>query len=145
METKKKIGELLIEAGKIREEDLAKALEKQKTTGKKLGEILIQMGNLTEEDLTVSLATQFQCPFLKIENYDISKDTIALIPKGLALKYQCIPLDKIGDIISFVICDPGTLQELKQLEAFLNCKVQFFVTTPSSMKETLKKYYGEST
>lgn len=139
---KKRIGELLIEAGKITQADLDNALEKQKSTSKKIGEILVDMGLVQEEDLIVNLAIQFQVPFIKIENYTISKDILGIIPKGLAIKYSCIPLDKIGDLVSFVISDPGNMYDLKQQESFLNCKMQFFVTSPSSLKKAIQQHYG---
>lgn len=139
---KKKIGELLIEAGKITQSDLEKALEKQKTSSKKLGEILVEMGFVTEEDIIVNLAVQFQVPFINLDNYEIPKDILNIIPKGLANKYSCLPLDKIGDMVSFVVCDPVNMYDLKQQESFLNCKMQFFVSTPTALKNALQKYYG---
>jgi type IV pilus assembly protein PilB len=139
---KKRIGELLIASGKITEQDLQAALDKQKGSDKKIGEILVDMGMVEEEDLIVNLANQYQIPFIKIENYQIEPETLELFPKGLAKKYGCIPLDKIGDIISLVISDPGNLYDLKQQEDFLNCKIQFFVTTPSTLEEAIKQYYG---
>lgn len=139
---KKRIGELLIESGKITQTDLDKALEKQKSSSKKIGEILVEMGLVQEDDLIVNLAIQFQVPFIKIENYQISKDILGIIPKGLAIKYSCLPLDKIGDLVSFVISDPGNMYDLKQQESFLNCKMQFFVTSPSSLKKAIQQYYG---
>ena len=48
---RKKLGDLLIENGKITYNQLKEALEKQKTTGKRLGEILIDSGVITEEIL----------------------------------------------------------------------------------------------
>jgi type IV pilus assembly protein PilB len=138
----KKIGEMLIEAEKLTEENLQKALEAQKSTNKRLGEILVEMELVTEEDLIVQLAVQYQYPFINLDNYEIPKDILGLIPKGLALKYFCLPLDRIGNMISFVVSDPGNLYDLKQQESFLNCKMQFFVTTPSLLKKGIEKYYG---
>ena len=139
---KKRLGEILIEAGKLDEETLKKALEKQKTTNAKLGETLIEMKFITEEEMIQSLAVQYQYPFIKIENYEFTPEALALIPKGLAIKFQCLPMDKIGSFVSFVVSDPATVMELSQQEAFLNCKMNFFVTTPTSLKGTIKKYYG---
>lgn len=139
---KKRIGELLIEAGKITEDDLNQALEKQKTSDKKIGEILVEMGFIHEDDLIINLATQFQVPFIKIENYELSEESLSIIPKGLAIKYSCIPMDKIGNVVSLVIADPGNMYDLKQQESFLNCKLQFFVTKPKSLEKVIKKHYG---
>ncbi|MCK5706939.1 MAG: hypothetical protein KAI43_04745 [Candidatus Aureabacteria bacterium] len=138
---KKKIGEILIDAEKISREQLDEALALQKESGKRVGELLIEKGFCSEEDIIVSLATQYGYPYIKIENYELTPDVLKIIPKGLIKKYHCIPLDRIGNLISFVVSDPVNLMELKKQEEYLNCKMQFFVTTPTSLEATIKKYY----
>jgi type IV pilus assembly protein PilB len=137
----KKLGEILLDAGKITKEHLDQALKVQAETGKKTGEILIDLGFCNEEDIIVSLSTQYGYPYIKLENYDITPDILKTIPKGLARKYNCLPLDRIGNIVSFVVADPVNLMELKKQEQYLNCKMQFFLTTPSSLNTAIKKYY----
>lgn len=137
----KKIGEILMDAGKITQEELNQALAAQKETGKKIGQVLVDLGICTEEDIIVSLATQFGYPYINLENYDITLDVLKTIPKGLAKKYRCIPLDRIGNIISFVVSDPVNLMELKKQEQYLNCKMQFFLSTPTALDAALKKHY----
>lgn len=139
---RKKIGEILVDVGKITQSDLDHALKRQKESNQKLGEILVQMQYVTEEDLVVCLATQYQYPFIKIENYNISEDVLTAIPKGIAVKYHCLPIDKIGDMVSVVVSDPVNLCDLKEQEAFLNCRLQFFVTTQSSLSKAIQNYYG---
>lgn len=122
---------------------MQKALDKQKFSDKKIGEILIEMEYIKEEDLVINLAIQWQVPYLNLDNYEITEDILNLIPKALAVKYCCLPLDKIGNTISFVISDPTNLYDLKQQESFLNCTMSFFVTTPSSLGAALIKHYGK--
>jgi type IV pilus assembly protein PilB len=137
----KKLGEILLDGGKITKDHLDQALKVQAETGKKIGEILIDLGFCKEEDIIVSLSTQYGYPYIKLENYDITPDILKTIPKGLARKYNCLPLDRIGNIVSFVVSDPINLMELKKQEQYLNCKMQFFLTTPSSLNTAIKKYY----
>ncbi|MBN1521156.1 MAG: hypothetical protein JW928_01380 [Candidatus Aureabacteria bacterium] len=137
----KKLGEILIDAGKLTKEQLEQALKVQKETGKKIGELFVELGFCKEEDIIVSLATQFGYPYINLNNYDITPDVLKTIPKGLAKKYQCIPMDRIGNIISFVVSDPTNLMELKKQEQYLNCKMQFFLTTPTALNEAIKKFY----
>jgi type IV pilus assembly protein PilB len=141
----KKLGEILLDAGKITQDHLQEALRLQKETGKRIGEILIDLNFCSEEDIVVSLATQFGYPYIKLENYEITPEILKIIPKGLAKKYSCLPLDRIGNLISFVVCDPLNLMDLKKQEEYLNCKMQFFVTTPSSLNAFIKKYYEKKT
>ena len=48
-----RLGDFLVETGNITQEQLERALKKQKERNKKLGEILVDEGILTEDD-TVS-------------------------------------------------------------------------------------------
>ena len=59
MKTKKKrLGDLLVEAGVINDDQLRSALEKQRGKKAKLGEVLIQMGITTEEEIANVLEAQ---------------------------------------------------------------------------------------
>ena len=44
------LGEMLVKAGKISDEQLARALELQKKSDEKLGPVLVQMGAISDED-----------------------------------------------------------------------------------------------
>jgi type IV pilus assembly protein PilB len=139
---RKKLGEILIAEGKLHIEDLERALQKQKITNTKLGAILIEMDLITEEEMIQSLAVQYQYPFIKIANYEFTKEALALIPRGLAIKLQCLPMDKIENVVSFMLGDPMTAIELSQHPLFLNCRMNFFVTTPSTLKKVIQECYG---
>jgi len=58
-ENRKRLGEILIEQGMLKEEELVQALEIQKQEGGLIGEILLRNRMVTEEDLVISLATLF--------------------------------------------------------------------------------------
>ena len=60
---KRKLGDLLIDAGVITDEQLNIALEKQKETRQKLGIILMELNYTTEEDLAHALEAQLGIDF----------------------------------------------------------------------------------
>ncbi len=53
-----RLGEILIERGKIEAEDLERALELQQERGDKLGKILVDMGLIAQRDVLVALSEQ---------------------------------------------------------------------------------------
>ena len=57
-EKKLKIGEILVSAGVLREEQLIEALRSQHQLGGTLGENLVRLGFLTEEALLSALSGQ---------------------------------------------------------------------------------------
>ncbi len=60
----KKLGELLIEAGFIQQEELDKALKIQESVGGRLGAVLIRIGAVSEDSLLQVLSPQLDVPIL---------------------------------------------------------------------------------
>ena len=139
----KKIGEILIEQGTISQTQLEEALQRQKKEPNRLiGEILIQMGYVSEENIVVALATQFNVPYLPIANFTMDQVVAQLIPKELIQKYLCIPLERIGDLLTVVMADPTSEQAIKEIGAATNCKIQVFVATATEIAAAIQQYYG---
>lgn len=140
---KKRIGEILIENGSLTSEQLKKALDQQKKDpGKLVGKILVEMGFVTEEDVVVALATQFNVPYLPIGNFVLSEAVDGLIPKELIEKYLCIPLDRVGSILTVVMVDPTNEEAIREIETVTKCKIQTFVTTTSEIGAVLQKRFN---
>ena len=139
----KRLGEILIEHGCISEKHLHEALAKQKTMqGKLIGEILLEFGYVTEEDIVVALATQFNVPYLPIGNFTLSPDAENLIPKPLIEKYMCVPLDRIGNLLTVVMADPTNEMAIRDIEAATKCKLQAFVASVSEIAAALREHFG---
>lgn len=138
----KQLGELLKERKIITDAQLHEALDLQKEKGGLIGEILVSLGYAKEEDIAQALTIQYGFPYLPLDNYEIEPEIINNIPKDVAQKYGVIPLDKIGTTLTVAMVNPLIPNVLEELEALTKCTVQPFVTTSSSFKKALKKYYG---
>ena len=60
---RKKLGESLIQAGLITEDDLRTALAEHKRTGERLGAVLVRMNLATERQIAKALAYQLGFPY----------------------------------------------------------------------------------
>lgn len=139
---KKRIGEILIENGSINQDQLKKALELQKELpGKLLGKILVEMGSVTEEEIVIALATQFNVPYLPIANFVFNEASEKLIPKDIIQKYLCIPLEKIGNLLTVVMADPTNEQAIREIEEGTKSKVQAFVASTSEINAALQQHF----
>ena len=72
----KRLGQILISAGKITPEQLENALNKQKKTARKLGDILIEEGYITESELAKTLSQKFHVPSVDIRTEDVDKKLV---------------------------------------------------------------------
>ena len=89
---RKKLGECLIQAGLITEEDLRNALAEHKRSGERLGVVLVRMNLATEKQIAKALAFQLGFPYVKLAESPPDPAAVVLIPKELALKRVCLAI-----------------------------------------------------
>ncbi len=136
---KKKLGALLVDAGLITYEVVEKALEEQQRTGEMLGKILVAQGHVKERDIAVVLARQFQLPFISLDNYQIGKQVVQLIPAEICHRHEVIALDKFGDVLVVAVSQNPTQEALDEIFQATNCELSPFVATSSEIQKRLNE------
>ena len=74
---RKKIGECLVQAGLISEDDLRVALAEHKRTGERLGVVLVRLNLATEKQIAKALAVQLGFPYVNLN--ENPPDTAAVL------------------------------------------------------------------
>ncbi len=136
----KPLGQILVERGVISNTQLQQALEAQKHGGGLIGEVIVELGYAKEEDIAYCLSLQFGYPYLSLENYDISQDISEIIPKNVSKHYCLIPIDKIGNTLTVAMANPLNIQAIEDLEDITHCDIQIFVSTPSDIRKSINKF-----
>lgn len=139
----KQLGELLVERGIINQRQLDKALAVQQEKGGLIGEILVELGFAKEEDIAQSLTAQYGFPYLPLSNYDINAEITGIIPGRVARQYLLIPIDKIANNLTIAMSNPLNIQAVEDVELLSGCSVQTFVSTSSDIKRAIEKYYKD--
>jgi len=139
----KQLGELLVERGIIDQSQLDKALLVQKEKGGLIGEILVELGFAREEDIAQSLTAQYGFPYLPLTNYEINAEIIDIIPARVARQYVLIPIDKIGNNLTLAMSNPLNIHAIEDIELLTGCNIQTFVSTSSDIKRAIEKYYKD--
>ncbi len=138
----KRIGEILIENGSITATQLEDALKYQKKTpGKLVGKILIELGYVTEEEIVIALATQFNVPYLPLANFAFNEANSKLMPRELIEKYMCVPLERIGDMMTIAMSDPTNEDAVRAMEIATKSKIQPFVAMASEIAKVLEQHF----
>ena len=138
----KQLGELLLDRKIINHQQLQKALSMQKEKGGLLGSILVLLSYATEEQIAQALTTQFGFPYLPLKNYEVDQAVVKLVPENVAVQYNLLVIDKIGNSLTIAMSDPLNIHAIEDVELITNCKVQVFVSTQTDIKESIKRYYG---
>ncbi|MFH0826651.1 MAG: hypothetical protein V1923_02005 [Candidatus Omnitrophota bacterium] len=139
----KQLGELLVDKGIMDKRQLEKAVSFQKEKGGLIGEIIVELGFAKEEDIAQALTTQYGFPYLPLDNYEISPEIAHLIPVHVARQYLLIPIDRIGKNLTVAMSNPLNVQAVEDVELISGCSVQTFVSTSSDLKRAIEKYYKE--
>lgn len=140
----KQLGELLLERGLIKKEELEKALQVQREKGGLLGQILIKMNIVTEEEIAHIITVQYGFPYLPLSCYEIDDECIKLIPENVSRQYCLIGIDKIGSTLTVAMSNPLNNQAIEDIELMTSCRVQMFVSTMSDINKAIDKYYKKS-
>jgi type IV pilus assembly protein PilB len=141
----KQLGKLLIEEDMLTQEQLDQALAMQKTDGGKLGTCLVKLGILTEESLHYFVAVQLGIEFIELQSAEIPPETIRLINKEVAGRYQVLPWTRSDSTLTVACSDPSDPKLFRLREDLLldsKVEIAYCVSTESGIRDALAKYYG---
>lgn len=134
---RKKLGELLVDAGLITFEAVDEAIGEQKRTGRLLGEILVSQGLVKEKDIAVVLTRQFQLPFLSLADYRLTKSVVELLPAAICHQFGVIPLDQFGNVMIVAVSQNPSLEAIEAIRAASGCEISPFVAIGSEVQRYL--------
>ncbi|WP_265443720.1 GspE/PulE family protein [Acetivibrio straminisolvens] len=138
---RKRLGDLLMEAGLISKEQLDKALELQKTTGKKLGVLLASEGIVAQEDIVRVLEGMMGISHVALEEYNIDPAICNLIPEKLARRYELIPIDQKDGVLTVAMSDPLNVFAIDDVEVYTGMEVLPVIAFSPSIKNAIEKYF----
>ncbi len=137
-----RLGEILIKESLITQDQLDKALEFQRSNGGKLGSCLTKMGFITDDDITGVLSRQYGVPSINLKYYEIDPNVIKLIPQDTALRYQVIPLSRVGSVLTIAMTDPTNVFAMDDIKFMTGFNVEPVVASESAIAESITRFYG---
>ncbi len=138
---KKLLGDLLLEVGLLKEENLRAALEIQKKTGKKLGDILVQEKFVSQDDIIQVLEFQLGIPHVKLEKYNIEPSAYLQIPEHLARRHASIPISSKNGILTVAMADPLNIIAIDDIKLFSGMEIQPVISIYSDIMSAIDRCY----
>lgn len=145
IKNRKRLGDLLVEAGNISKEQLDKALSVQSKTGERLGRALINLGYITEKAVLDVLEIQLGVKRIDLTPAQIDKSVAALIPRTLAEKYHIIPVAKQDNAIVLVMVDPTNFFAIDDVRMITGSEVKPVIATESEVNRAISEIYRSLT
>ncbi len=142
MAKKKRLGEMLVDAGLLNEAQLQQALANHKKQGLKLGQYLIRQGLLQESQIMDLISTQLKVEKYRPDKHSVDVNLSKLIPVDLAKKYQVAPLSKKGHLLIVAMTDPMDIAALDAVELHANAEVEPLICTEQELNQIIGSLYG---
>jgi hypothetical protein len=139
MTEKKRLGDLLMDAGIVTKSDLGKALRLQVGGNRRLGYILVKMGFITEEQLHSVLSQQLDLPIVSIKD-EFKKEVQKILPRYLCRKYSVIPLTaKENNTLKMAMVDPSDSQAVFDIEQYTGKIIRPVLASKSDITSSIKQ------
>jgi type IV pilus assembly protein PilB len=139
-----KLGEMLLKAGVISQEQLSNALEAQKKNGGKLGYNLVKLGYVEEDEITQLLSEQYGVPSINLHHFEIDESVIKLIPSEVAQKYLVLPVNRTGATLTIAMADPTNVFAMDDIKFMTGYNVEPVVASEVSIRDAIEEYYGSA-
>ncbi len=139
-----RLGQMLVNANLVMEDQLMKALELQKKEGGRLGSSLVKLEYITEERLVSFLSKQYGIPAINLNDYQIDEGVVRLIPPEVAQKYQIMPVARVGANLTIAMVDPSNVFAIDDIKFMTGYNVEPVVASESAIMEAIATHYDRS-
>lgn len=142
-----RIGDLLVEAGAITEDELQQALAKQKEEGGMLGNIIMDMGFISRELLITVLTTQMGIEYCEVKTIQIDESVVKLVSKDLVQKYTAMPIGFAPDnpnLLQVAMADPMDLMAIDDISISSGLQVEPLLSFQDDLENVIGKFYGSA-
>ena len=139
-----RIGEILVHAGKISDDQLNEALAQQKNTHEKLGQVLIDMGMIQEDDLIT--AYSMQLGYRKADNFlllEAKPEVVALIPEDFARSNSVLAVQRSKKSLVVAMEDPEDIAAIDSIKRLTDLEPDIVVVGPSLLAKAMDQLYGQ--
>ncbi|WP_141588747.1 general secretion pathway protein GspE [Myxococcus sp. AB056] len=144
---RKKIGELLVEAGVVTEEQVRAALGRRGAFGsQRLGEVLVAQGLCTPTHIAQALSAQHALPFVALPE-EIPANVVSLVSLDFQSEHRIVPfrmeVEGRSERILVAVDDPADVTLVDELRFQLRKQMRVFVAASDDLDAALARARGE--
>ena len=138
---RKRLGELLLDAGMLTEDALRTALAEQRRWGGTLGRTLIDLKMIGEDELVGVLSRQLNMPSVDLDNMEVAQPVVELVSAELCLQHSLMPFGQPMKFLDVAMVDPTNLGIIDELRIRTQLNVRSFLAGPKMIERAIAKYY----
>lgn len=135
------LGELLVEAGVISEQQLKMALDRQKLTGERLGKILIEKNYVSEQTILDVLEKQLGVKQVSLFDRPLNPVVVKKIPESVARRYGAIAVSQEGNKLYVAMSDPLNVFAIDDLKMITGMEIEPLLALEDEINQAINRYY----
>jgi hypothetical protein len=135
------LGTLIFRAGLLPAETIENALEEGVKTGRRLGEILVERGLIKEEDLTRLLAGQKGLPFVSLRERTVDPEAARLLAEDQARLFTALPVGFEDGMPVVALADPTNDVLNRNIREAIGQEARFVVAARSELNDVIGEVF----
>jgi general secretion pathway protein E len=139
---RKRIGEILVERGKLDAAGLERALRLQQESGEKLGALLVSLGVVSQRDVAEALAAQLDLPLIEAAGYPELPILEERVTARFLRESRALPLTEDEEELALAMADPTDSYTMNAFEMVTGRRVKPMVAIPTELEAALERLYG---
>jgi len=136
-----KLGEILINYKIITPEQLEEGLKIQKSKGKRIGEILIDLGRVTQDEINWVLGKQLNLPYVQVNIGNIDIQLSKNISEDTLRKFKAIPIMELNDELVVAMADPTDEEAIEMIKEITKRKLKYVLASFKNIDETINQIF----
>ncbi len=142
--TTSRMGDVLLDSGRISPEQLELALKEQKQTGEKLGVVLQRLGILSEKEVGEILAGQAGVHHVSLSEEWFQEKAVELVPQEFAKEHRLMPISIRGKTLVLAMVNPMDLATIDMVSGMTGHYVEVVHATESDIAAAQLEHYGST-
>jgi hypothetical protein len=138
----KQLGQLLLENGDVKAEQIAQALKTQEQQGGLLGQVLQRMGACSAQAIQAALLKQVQVTDIRCADLAVPPEIAELVPRELCEAERLCPFERLAGLVCVVMGNPLNRRAITQIEEKTRAKVKSFKAAWPQISELIERTYG---
>jgi DNA-binding response OmpR family regulator len=136
---RKELGEILLEADLINEQQLAEALSLQRTFGERLASVLVRQHILTEKFAVTYLGRQLGVPGVDLSKTEIDLEVLDTVPLELCERHLVFPVRMEGTRLQLAMSDPMDRTLVSEIEFKTGVRLAPLIALESAIKHAVSE------
>ncbi len=136
------IGQILVDVGRVTEEEVERALDYQRRHGGFFGEALLALGVVTEDEVDWSLASQLDLPYVFPDADAIDPEAASLVTPGWALVNLTLPILRTERTLTVIVDSPGNAEAIEELRRRTGLDVELALASGDKIREMIREVYS---